>query len=88
MRLHGTFIAYLSQIIILREVGFYFLQKESGLYWSGLMGLNMQINVTTDYAIRIVLYLAIQNKVTASRDIASAMGIPESYILKPTNKLL
>ena len=36
-----------------------FLQKESGLYWSGLRGVNMQINVTTDYAIRIVLYLAI-----------------------------
>lgn len=48
----------------------------------------MQINVTADYAIRAVLYLAIQNKVTASRDIASAMGIPESYILKITNKLL
>lgn len=88
MRLHGTFIAYLSQIIILREVGFYFLQKESGLYWSGLMGVNMQINVTTDYAIRIVLYLAIQNKVTTSKDIAMAMGIPKSYIFKITNKLI
>jgi|GEM_PF-1665194 len=48
----------------------------------------MQINVTTDYAIRAVLYLAIQNKVTTSNDIASAMGIPNSYILKITNKLL
>lgn len=65
-----------------------FLQKESGLYWSGLMGVNMQINVTTDYAIRIVLYLAIQNKVTTSKDIAMAMGIPKSYIFKITNKLI
>ncbi|WP_417571728.1 RrF2 family transcriptional regulator [Phascolarctobacterium faecium] len=48
----------------------------------------MQINVTTDYGIRAVLYLAIQNKVTASSDVASAMGIPKSYILKITNKLL
>ena len=65
-----------------------FLQKEGGLYWSGLMGVNMQINVTTDYAIRIVLYLAIQNKVTTSKDIAMAMGIPKSYIFKITNKLI
>ena len=36
----------------------------------------MQINVTTDYAIRIVLYLAIQNKVTTSKDIAMTMAIP------------
>lgn len=52
------------------------------------MGVNMQINVTTDYAIRIVLYLAIQNKVTTSKDIAMAMGIPKSYIFKITNKLI
>lgn len=29
MRLHGTFIAYLPQIIILREVGFYFYKKKA-----------------------------------------------------------
>ena len=29
MRLHGTFIAYLPQIIILREVGFYFCKKKA-----------------------------------------------------------
>lgn len=45
-------------------------------------GVNMQINVTADYAIRIILYLAIQNKVTNSKDIAMAMRIPKSYILK------
>ena len=55
-----------------------FLQKESGLYWSGLMGVNMQINVTTDYAIRIVLYLAIQNKV---------MNIFPECQLPPLNKI-
>lgn len=47
----------------------------------------MQINVTTDYAIRTVLYLAIKNSITPSSEIASAMGIPKSYILKITNKL-
>ncbi|WP_418563690.1 RrF2 family transcriptional regulator [Phascolarctobacterium faecium] len=49
--------------------------------------VNMQINVTTDYAIRIILYLAIQNKVTISKDIAMAMG-PTRYVFKITNKLL
>ncbi|WP_443948277.1 RrF2 family transcriptional regulator, partial [Phascolarctobacterium faecium] len=33
-------------------------------------------------------YLAIQNKVTTSKDIAMAMGIPKSYIFKITNKLI
>lgn len=47
----------------------------------------MQINVTTDYAIRVVLYLAVKNSITPSSEIASAMGIPKSYILKITNKL-
>lgn len=47
----------------------------------------MQINVTTDYAIRVFLYLAVKNSITPSSEIASAMGIPKSYILKITNKL-
>lgn len=47
----------------------------------------MQINVTTDYAIRVVLYLAVKNSITPSSEIASTMGIPKSYILKITNKL-
>lgn len=47
----------------------------------------MQINVTTDYAIRAVLYLAIRNSITTSNEILVAMGIPKSYILKITNKL-
>ena len=42
----------------------------------------MQLNVTTDYAIRIVLYLAIKEKVVNSSEIAEAMGIPPSYITK------
>ena len=47
----------------------------------------MQINVTTDYAIRVFLYLAVKNSITPSSEIASTMGIPKSYILKITNKL-
>jgi len=47
----------------------------------------MQLNVTTDYAIRIVLYLAIQKRVVNSKEIAKAMGIPLTYIMKITKTL-
>ena len=42
----------------------------------------MQLHVTTDYAIRTVVYLAIKD------EIAMAMGIPPSYVLKITSKLV
>ena len=47
----------------------------------------MQLNVTTDYAIRIVLYLAAKDRVVNSGEIAGAMGIPPSYIMKITRQL-
>jgi len=47
----------------------------------------MQLNVTTDYAIRIVLYLAVKQRVVNSGEIAKAMGIPPTYIMKITRKL-
>lgn len=47
----------------------------------------MQLNITTDYAIRIVIYLAIKEKLTTSREISEAMFIPESYINKIMRKL-
>ncbi|MCL2300513.1 MAG: Rrf2 family transcriptional regulator [Firmicutes bacterium] len=47
----------------------------------------MQLNVTTDYAVRIVLYLAIKQKVVNSSEIAKAMGIPPTYIMKITRTL-
>lgn len=48
----------------------------------------MQLNVTTDYAIRTVLYLALKNEQATSNEIATAMGIPPGYILKITHKLV
>lgn len=48
----------------------------------------MQLNVTTDYAIRTVLYLAIKDELATSNEIAMAMGIPPSYVLKITSKLV
>lgn len=48
----------------------------------------MQLNVTTDYAIRAVLYLAIKDDRATSNEIAMAMGIPPSYVLKVICKLV
>lgn len=47
----------------------------------------MQFNITTDYAIRTVLYLAIKGEIATSREISDAMGIPPHYQLKLTAKL-
>lgn len=47
----------------------------------------MQFNITTDYAIRTVLYLAIKGEIATSREISEAMGIPPYYQLKLTAKL-
>lgn len=47
----------------------------------------MQFNITTDYAIRTVLYLAIKGEIATSREISEAMGIPPHYQLKLTSKL-
>lgn len=48
----------------------------------------MQLNVTTDYAIRIILYLAIKKEIATSKEIGAAMGIPKNYVLKITHKLV
>jgi len=48
----------------------------------------MQLNITTDYAIRTVLYLAIQNRISTSKEISEAMGIPLYYQFKITTKLV
>ena len=47
----------------------------------------MQINLTTDYAIRSLLYITIQNKPVASSAIAEAMSIPPTYLISVMTKL-
>lgn len=47
----------------------------------------MQLNVTTDYAIRIVLYLALKGGTVSSKELSEQMGIPQNYVLKITKKL-
>lgn len=47
----------------------------------------MQMNATTDYAIRILVYLAVIDRLATSREIASKMGIPVKYITTVTQEL-
>ena len=45
----------------------------------------MQLNITTDYAIRIILALANRDgEVVSSKDISITMKIPQKYVLKIT----
>ena len=49
----------------------------------------MQLNVSTDYAIRIVYYLAVKGGAATSSEISGQMGIPRSVIAtlaKPLQK--
>ncbi len=47
----------------------------------------MQFNVTTDYAIRTVLYLGQCKKRASTTEIAKEMGIPRGYLEKVLSKL-
>ena len=40
----------------------------------------MQLNITTDYAVRMTLYLAQQGGVAAAAEIGRAMAIPSKYV--------
>ncbi|MCH4178743.1 MAG: Rrf2 family transcriptional regulator [Megasphaera sp.] len=48
----------------------------------------MQFNITTDYAIRTVLYLAITKRLATATEISKAMNIPQNYQLKVTSPLV
>lgn len=47
----------------------------------------MQLNITTDYAIRTVLYLGSEGKSRTAKEIAEEMCIPQKYLIKILSKL-
>lgn len=47
----------------------------------------MQLSITTDYGIRIVLYLMQKKKIVRSGKLSEELDIPKTYILKVTKKL-
>ena len=46
----------------------------------------MQLNITTDYAIRIVLFVALAGR-TSAPEIAPAMGIPLNYVRRVARQM-
>lgn len=47
----------------------------------------MQLSITTDYAIRTILYLAMKGEIAATTEIGEAMNISPNYLAKITKKL-
>ncbi|WP_041140013.1 RrF2 family transcriptional regulator [Beduini massiliensis] len=47
----------------------------------------MQLNLTTDYAIRIVIYLSLKKEVVSSAEISEKMGISQNAVLKIIRQL-
>ena len=47
----------------------------------------MQLNVTTDYAIRMILDIALKDKIVTAAEISNDMKIPKSYVLKMAKRL-
>ena len=47
----------------------------------------MQLTSTTDYAIRIVCYLAVQRQMISTSELSQELSVPSSYIPKITKKL-
>lgn len=47
----------------------------------------MQLKITTDYAIRLVLYLATKRAIITSHELSKALCIPQSMVLKIGRRL-
>ncbi|MFC4803729.1 RrF2 family transcriptional regulator [Filifactor villosus] len=48
----------------------------------------MQLNITTDYAIRIMVHLAKTGDIVSSRELSEATNVTPSYVLKIMRKLV
>ena len=47
----------------------------------------MQLSLTTDYAIRIMIYLLEKGEIIRSQKLSEELGISKNYIFKVTKKL-
>lgn len=47
----------------------------------------MQLKITTDYAVRLVYYLAVKKQIITSRELSEELAIPQSMVLKIGRKL-
>ena len=47
----------------------------------------MQLKLSTDYAIRIILYLATEKQIVPTLELSTILGIPQSLVFKINKKL-
>ena len=47
----------------------------------------MQLSITTDYGIRVVLYLIKHRQIVKSTKLSEELNIPKNYILKKNEKI-
>lgn len=47
----------------------------------------MQLNISTDYAIHIIMYMACKKGIVPSKELSDKLGIPQSYVFKVGKKL-
>ena len=47
----------------------------------------MQLNIATDYAVRIVIYMAKQRRIVSSRELSENLKISQPFIYKIMRKL-
>lgn len=71
--LHLNFIL-LQRISSIHDILHFYSQTKGDVF-------DMQLKITTDYAIRTILYLAITSRVTSSSEVSEAMGIPQKYLI-------
>ncbi len=48
---------------------------------------SLQLNKTTDYAIRMIIFLSQQDEITTSEKISQATGVTKNYVMKIARKL-
>lgn len=52
-----------------------------------MRGIFMRLKLSTDYAIRIILYLATENQIVPILELSTKLGIPQSLVFKINKKL-
>ena len=50
-------------------------------------GVKVQLNKTTDYAVRIVCFLSNENRISTSEEISEATGVSRNYVMSILRRL-
>lgn len=69
------------------KISLYFTTSFRDVSWILRGGDTMQFNTSTDYAIRLILYLAKESKTVSSSKLSTAIGVSSRYLLQISAKL-